>query len=352
MSMKLQQTALIFAACAAVTTSAISATAADVEAARDKVARATPAQMSQAWDLFEAGVAAARSGKRSVARSTFLAGLEIYPGDTQIRFLVATLLEAEGNQPQALEQWLLAEALATQGADKARARAAATRLAAANSALSAAALPEPKPKPLTAEEVRRLYERSASDPEAVAKLRLAADEGQVVAQVVVGQLYEDGVGLPKDRDQAARWYRKGVDAGSATAKEKLAALTALRDTEMRREREAVEAARRQAEADRQRQAVERQQQELARLIGLYNQAKAGDASKFADLQELARGGHAEAQNFVGVCYLNGFGTNKDDVEATRWWVRSARQGNPSAKKNLDMLRNAGYMVDVIERSTK
>jgi hypothetical protein len=110
-------------------------------------------------------------------------------------------------------------------------------------------------------------------------------------------------------------------------------------------REGEQAAIRKAEA-------ERAQKDTERLVALYDRAKAGDVSKFAEIKELARQGNPEAQNFAAACYLGGYGTEKDNVEATRWLIRSARQGNPHASKNLEMLRKAGYMVDVLEQSTK
>jgi TPR repeat protein len=324
--------ALVFATSALLVTGTF---AADVESARRKMTQLTSDQMSQAWDLFEAGAAAARAGNRRAALSAFLAGLEIDPGEMRIRFLVAEQLEAEGKDGDAVEQWQLAEGLARTSADKARALAALTRL-------GGSPLPPPKPRPLTPEEARRLYERASSDANAMTTLRKAAEEGQAVAQLQFGRLYENGWGVPKDNDQAMQWFRKGADAGNAEARERLVALQVLRDAEARREREAQQAALRAREA-------ERAQKETEHLIALYGQAKAGDAARFAEIKAIAAGGHADAQNFAGACYFNGYGTDKDAIEATRWWVRSARQGNSNAAKNLEMLRKAGYMVDIVER---
>lgn len=103
---------------------------------------------------------------------------------------------------------------------------------------------------------------------------------------------------------------------------------------------------RKADADMAEQNV------VANLINLFNSAKTGDAKKFAEIAEMARRGHAEAQNFAGSCYLSGYGVEKDAAEATRWFIRSSRQGNSHATKNLEILRNAGFMVDLLERSTQ
>jgi hypothetical protein len=56
-----------------------------------------------------------------------------------------------------------------------------------------------------------------ADTSAVAKLRQAADAGDVGAMRKLGVLYEEGEGVAKDLNEAARWYRKAADAGDATA---------------------------------------------------------------------------------------------------------------------------------------
>jgi hypothetical protein len=42
-------------------------------------------------------------------------------------------------------------------------------------------------------------------------LSMAAEQGQPDAQVTLGQMYEDGEGLPQDYRLAAHWYRKAAD---------------------------------------------------------------------------------------------------------------------------------------------
>jgi TPR repeat protein len=179
----------------------------------------------------------------------------------------------------------------------------------------------------------------------VAALGQAADRGDPLAQLYVGMLHEYGKGMAQEDGPALHWYRKSAQAGNAEAATRLQLLEAL----LRKE---AAQTKRQQEAERRMQEVARTILETNRLVAAFDQAKAGSAEKFADLLALAKQGHSEAQNFVGACFLHGYGTEKDDAEATRWWVRSARQGNPNAAKNLDMLRRSGYLVEIIERSTK
>src|SRR4051812_17010670 len=52
--------------------------------------------------------------------------------------------------------------------------------------------------------------------------RQAADQGDSRAQTNLGFLFEQGRGVPRDFEEAARWYRKAADQGEATAQSNLA----------------------------------------------------------------------------------------------------------------------------------
>ena len=45
-------------------------------------------------------------------------------------------------------------------------------------------------------------------------------------------------------------------------------------------------------------------------------------------------GHAEAQNQLGFCFVEGLGVKPDSAEAVKWWRKAAEQGNASAQFNL------------------
>jgi TPR repeat protein len=55
----------------------------------------------------------------------------------------------------------------------------------------------------------------------VSKLQAKAQEGDAVAQVNLGKAYEDGNGLSKNDELAAKWYRKAADQGNAVAQSRL-----------------------------------------------------------------------------------------------------------------------------------
>ena len=60
------------------------------------------------------------------------------------------------------------------------------------------------------------------DFSSAAKLvRKAADKGDAAAQLFLGVLYAQGVGVPKDDKQAIVWWRKAAEQGHAGAQSNL-----------------------------------------------------------------------------------------------------------------------------------
>ena len=48
-------------------------------------------------------------------------------------------------------------------------------------------------------------------------LRPIAEQGVALAQLILGVMYADGLGVPQDYAAAAAWYRKAADQGHAAA---------------------------------------------------------------------------------------------------------------------------------------
>jgi len=57
--------------------------------------------------------------------------------------------------------------------------------------------------------------------EAVRNLQLAADQGDVLAQNILGTMYAAGVGIPKDAAEAVRYFQLAADQGHASAQHSL-----------------------------------------------------------------------------------------------------------------------------------
>jgi tetratricopeptide (TPR) repeat protein len=84
--------------------------------------------------------------------------------------------------------------------------------------------PSAAPKISAAEALQRGEEaaRLKDYAEALRWYRQAADQGDVVAQVKIGFLYHNGLGVAQDYGEALRWYRKAADQGNAVAQHNLA----------------------------------------------------------------------------------------------------------------------------------
>ena len=55
----------------------------------------------------------------------------------------------------------------------------------------------------------------------VEAIRLAADQGDAAAQYNLGIAYAEGLGVPRDETEAARWFRLAADQGLADAQASL-----------------------------------------------------------------------------------------------------------------------------------
>lgn len=68
-------------------------------------------------------------------------------------------------------------------------------------------------------------------------------------------------------------------------------------------------------------------------------------------REAARNGHRRAQNNLGRLYAMGLGVHKDYVEAYRWWLLSADQGDRAAERNREKLggRMSPEQIEEAER---
>jgi len=109
-----------------------------------------------------------------------------------------------------------------------------------------------------------------------------ADAGNVRAQFMMGTIFEQGLGVHKDLNAAARWYRAAADGGNASAQYNL---------------------------------------------GVFHQFGKGvqkDSVIAAKLwKQAAEQGHGRAQNNLSTFYFTGVGVPQDLVEAWKWLTLSA-----------------------------
>ena len=68
---------------------------------------------------------------------------------------------------------------------------------------------------------------AANDAEAAKWYRRAAEQGHVVAQFHLGNMYHRGEGVAEDHAEAVRWYRRAAEQGHTIAQLRLGAMYAL-----------------------------------------------------------------------------------------------------------------------------
>ena len=133
---------------------------------------------------------------------------------------------------------------------------------------------------------------------AIREFRSAAERGDARAQNYLGQMYEDGQGLPEDIAAAVSWYQKAANAGEPAA-----------------------------------------QLNLGRLYRSGKGVAQSDAAAVRWYRAAAEQGLGIAQFFMGLMYDTGKGVPSDYVQAYKWFDLAARQGDADARHKRDRLAN-------------
>src|SRR5438477_838335 len=110
------------------------------------------------------------------------------------------------------------------------------------------------------------------------QIRSAADQGNREAQYKLGQLYDQGFGLPKNQSEAVSWYRKAAGQGLVAAQHDLG---------------------------------------VSYTFALGVEQNYAEALKW--YQKAADQGLAQSQNNLGNAYLKGRGVSTNVAEAIRWY---------------------------------
>jgi TPR repeat protein len=175
--------------------------------------------------------------------------------------------------------------------------------------------------------------------EAMRWYRIAADQGNAVAQTHVGYLYERGLGVPQDYAEAMRWYRMAADQGRGAAQRNIGNLY----------QQGSGVPQDYAEAMRWfRLAADHGNPGAQTNIGYLYEKGLGVPQNYAEAMRWYRmaadQGEATAQNNIGVLYENGFGVAQDYGEAVRWFRLAADQNDIDAEYNLALLYADGHGV--------
>jgi TPR repeat protein len=137
------------------------------------------------------------------------------------------------------------------------------------------------------------------------ELRVLAEDGNAIAQVVLGANYYEGRGVTQDYKESAKWYRKSAEQGNAMAQFNLGWM------------------------------YEKGQ-------GVVQDYK--EAGKW--YRKSAEQGYAMAQYNLGAMYANGNGVIQDNVYAYMWFNIGASNGDKNAVKYRDMAAKNMMAADI------
>ena len=129
-------------------------------------------------------------------------------------------------------------------------------------------------------------------------------ESDATAQYFLGVCYENGLGVDKSSEKAARCYRKSAEQGNAFAQSSLG---------------------------------------LCYATGEGVEQSCTEAVKW--FRKSAEQGNAFAQSGLGLCYATGEGVEQSYTEAVKWFRKSAEQGNAFAQNNLGWCYAKGEGVE-------
>ncbi|MFZ0509129.1 MAG: tetratricopeptide repeat-containing serine protease family protein [Methylocella sp.] len=175
--------------------------------------------------------------------------------------------------------------------------------------------------------------------EGVRWYRKAADQGDADAQLMLGILYNEGIGVPRDYAEAIRWYRKAADQGNAGAQIRL---TSMYENGQGVPKDAAEAVK------WRRKAAEHGNADAQAKLGLMYADGLGVPKNLTEAfrwyRNAAEQGHAGAQGAVGAMYYKGLGVPKNLAGAFRWIRKAAAQENPQAQALLGFMYQLGEGV--------
>ena len=159
------------------------------------------------------------------------------------------------------------------------------------------------------------------------------------AQVKLGIMYNDGLGVRQDQAEAAKWYRKAAEHGNVFGQFNLGAHYFNGEGEPQDFVEARKWFRKAAEqGDSDAQGI---------LGGMYENGK-GVQKDYAEAEKWYRKavaqGNAEAQTNLGLMYEKGAGVQQNHVEAAKWYRLAAEQGDPVAQRHLGVMYITGHGV--------
>jgi uncharacterized protein len=166
---------------------------------------------------------------------------------------------------------------------------------------------------------------SQDNTQAILWLRKAAEQGNIIAQVELGVVFDN----IQDYAQAFTWYSKAAEQGNARAQYNLGLCYLNGESVPKDPARAVGLFRKAAD---QNDAIAQHE------LGVMYQEGTGIPQDYAQaanyFRKATEQGIAESQYGLGFLYLMGHGVPQDNTQASAWFLKAAEQGNSKAQLNL------------------
>lgn len=179
---------------------------------------------------------------------------------------------------------------------------------------------------------------------AITIYRFLAEQGDKRAFNLLGSMYENGVGVPKDEMQAVEWYRKSAEQGDSGAQLMLGHMYEDGRGVPKDERRAVEWFRKSAA-----KGSDQAQYDLGRMYVKGRGVPKDNVKAALWYLKAAEQGHPIAQMQLCSRYIVGLGVPKDERQAAVWCLLAAEQANAKAQHLLGLLYSSGQGVPKDER---
>ena len=159
--------------------------------------------------------------------------------------------------------------------------------------------------------------------------RMAAEQGIASAQTNLGKCYLAGDGVPEDNNKAFEWFEKAAKQGDAEGQFQLGRCYEEGWGTDKIENLAYQYYRKSAN---QGYANAQIQVGFCYLDGIG--VSVNDSGAFEWFKKAAEQDNPDGQYLLGACYSEGTGVTKDSHEAVKWYKKAAEQGIAAAQYNL------------------
>ncbi len=163
---------------------------------------------------------------------------------------------------------------------------------------------------------------------AYALLLPPAEGGDTYAQISIGYMLSQGLGVSKNEREAIRWYEKAALKGDSDAQYNIGSMYETGRGTKQDFKKAMEWYSKSAE-----QGNKFAQEKLASFYYNGNGIDVDYQKAVYWYTKSAEQGYSQAQNSLGVIYVNGNGVKKDLDKGYEWILKAAKQGLEVAQEN-------------------